>query len=82
MEALTDHLDWRLPQTQDLQQAIAEADQGDFASDAGVAGVFARYTKAVTAAPRPAAGTARPSRSTRSAATPTPANGCCTATTW
>ncbi len=43
MEALTEYLDWRLPQLQDLEQAIAAADRGEFATDAEVATVFKRY---------------------------------------
>ena len=43
MEALTEYLDWRLPQMQDLALAIAAADRGEFASDAEVATVFKRY---------------------------------------
>ena len=43
VEALTEYLDWRLPQLQDLEQAIAAADRGEFATDAEVATVFKRY---------------------------------------
>ena len=49
MEALADYLDWRLPQVADLQQAVAAADRGEFASDDEVKAVFDRYT-----VPRPA----------------------------
>jgi predicted transcriptional regulator len=49
MEALTDYLDWRLPQVVDLQEAIAAADRGEFASDGEVQAVLSRYTT-----PRPA----------------------------
>ncbi|MGA7950329.1 MAG: hypothetical protein WCA45_09250 [Thiobacillaceae bacterium] len=31
-EALADYLDWRIPQIEALQKAIAAADRGDFAS--------------------------------------------------
>jgi predicted transcriptional regulator len=48
MEALSDYLDWRLPQVVDLQEAIAAADRGEFAGDDEVQAVFGRYT-----APRP-----------------------------
>ncbi len=43
MEALAEYLDWRLPQMQDLEQAVAAADRGEFATDAEVAAVFTRY---------------------------------------
>lgn len=43
MEALTEYLDWRLPQMQDLEQAIEAVDRGEFARPADVATVFARY---------------------------------------
>ncbi len=49
MEALASYLDWRLPQVADLQQAVAAADRGEFASDDEVKAVFDRYT-----VPRPA----------------------------
>ncbi len=57
VEALTEYLDWRLPQLQDLEQAIAAADRGEFATDAEVATVFKRYgvdTDAAGAAAAPA----------------------------
>ena len=57
VEALTEYLDWRLPQLQDLEQAIAAADRGEFATDAAVATVFKRYgvdTDAAGAAAAPA----------------------------
>ena len=41
--ALGEYLDWRLPQIQDLQVAIAAADRGEFATEADVAAVLARY---------------------------------------
>lgn len=47
MEALNDYLDWRLPQIEDLKQAVAAADAGDFATEAEVAQTFARLTKPV-----------------------------------
>lgn len=54
MEALSDYLDWRIPQIEDLKAAIAAADAGDFASDDEVDQVFERLS-----APRPARKTAR-----------------------
>ena len=45
MEALSSYLDWRLPQIEDLKAAVLLADQGDFASDAEVAAVVAKYTR-------------------------------------
>ena len=70
MEALAEYLDWRLPQMQDLEQAIAAADRGEFATDAEVEAVFKRYgvdasaTGAATAPKRRAAATsaAKPKR--------------------
>ena len=49
MEALADYLDWRLPQVADLQEAVAAADRGEFASDDEVKAVFDRFSL-----PRPA----------------------------
>ena len=43
MEALTEYLTWRIPQIEDLKEAIAAADRGDFATDAEAAAVFSRY---------------------------------------
>ena len=43
MCAATDHLNWRSPRIEDLKEAVAAADRGDFASDAEAAAVFARY---------------------------------------
>ncbi len=70
VEALTEYLDWRLPQLQDLEQAIAAADRGEFATDAEVATVFKRYgvdTDAAAAAAAPA-----PARRSAKAAAPKP----------
>ena len=56
MEALAEYLDWRLPQMQDLELAIAAADRGEFATDAEAAAVFAKYgvdTSAAGAAAAP-----------------------------
>lgn len=47
MEALTEYLAWRIPQIEDLKEAIAAADRGEFASDAEVAAEFSRYALAV-----------------------------------
>ncbi len=63
MEALAEYLDWRLPQMQDLELAIAAADRGEFASDAEVAAVFTRYgvessTAGTAAAPKRKSATA------------------------
>ena len=41
MEALSDYLDWRIPQIEDLKTAVAAADAGDFATDDEVTQVFA-----------------------------------------
>jgi predicted transcriptional regulator len=59
MEALAHYLDERVPQVQDLQQAVAAADRGEFASDAQVQAVMAKYT---TAAPKAATPSARSPR--------------------
>ena len=70
VEALTEYLDWRLPQLQDLEQAIAAADRGEFATDAEVATVYKRYgvdTDAAAAAATPA-----PARRSAKAAAPKP----------
>ena len=54
MEAVGEYLAWRMPQIEDLQAAIRAADAGEFASDAQVAAVFARYTAKPTSARSPA----------------------------
>jgi predicted transcriptional regulator len=54
MEALSDYLDWRIPQIEDLKAAVAAADAGDFASEDEVEQAFKRL-----AAPRPARKVAR-----------------------
>ncbi|MGL6111810.1 MAG: hypothetical protein ACRC2B_17100, partial [Rubrivivax sp.] len=41
MEALSDYLDWRIPQIEDLKAAVAAADAGDFATDDEVRQAFA-----------------------------------------
>lgn len=38
--AISDYLDWRIPQTEDLKKAIAAADRGEFASDEKVQAFF------------------------------------------
>lgn len=42
-EALADYLDWRIPQIQALQQAVAAADRGEFASADEVEQFFKRW---------------------------------------
>jgi predicted transcriptional regulator len=42
-EALREYIGWRAPQLADLNEAIAAADRGEFASDDEVREVFARY---------------------------------------
>lgn len=41
--AISDYLDWRIPQTEDLKLAIAAADRGEFASEEEVDAVFKKY---------------------------------------
>ena len=41
--ALRDYLTWRAPQLLDLQEAIAAADRGEFASDEEANAFFAKY---------------------------------------
>ena len=48
MEAVGEYLAWRLPQIEDLREAVRAADAGDFADVAEVSAVFARYAKAPT----------------------------------
>ena len=48
IEALTEYLDWRLPQMRDLEEAVAAADRDEFASNAEVSAVFERYGVAVS----------------------------------
>lgn len=40
MEALSDYLDWRIPQIEDLKASVAAAEAGDFATDDEVRRVF------------------------------------------
>ncbi len=41
--ALSDYLDWRIPQIENLKLAIAAADRGEFATDEEVNAVFKKY---------------------------------------
>ena len=41
--AVEEYLAWRVPQLEDLEQAIQEADAGKFASDEEVSEVFEKY---------------------------------------
>jgi predicted transcriptional regulator len=41
--ALSDYLDWRIPQIENLKLAIAAADRGEFASDEEVEATFKKY---------------------------------------
>ncbi len=41
--AISDYLDWRIPQIEDLKKAIAAADRGEFASEEEVDTVFRKY---------------------------------------
>lgn len=41
--AVEEYLAWRVPQLEDLEQAIQEADAGKFASDEEVRETFAKY---------------------------------------
>ena len=43
LTAVEEFLAWRVPQLQDLERAIEEADQGKFASEKEVNRVFAKY---------------------------------------
>lgn len=52
--ALSHHLDWRIPQIENLKAAIAVADAGDFATEGEVDQVFKSLV-----APRPPRKTAR-----------------------
>jgi predicted transcriptional regulator len=56
MEALSDYLEWRIPQIEDLKAAVAAADAGDFATEDEVDQVFKR----LAAAPRQVRKNARP----------------------
>lgn len=44
MEALSEYLAWRVPQIDDLKQAIAAADRGEFASEAEVEATMSRFS--------------------------------------
>lgn len=41
--AISDYLDWRIPQVEDLKKAIAAADRREFASNEEVEAVFKKY---------------------------------------
>ena len=43
LTAVEEYLAWRVPQLQDLEVAITEADEGKFASEDQVNRVFAKY---------------------------------------
>ena len=58
MEALREYLDWRVPQIEDLREAIAAADGGDFASAEEVDAVVDAYRRGATKQP-PTAKTSR-----------------------
>ena len=53
MESVGVYLAWRMPQIEDLQAAIREADAGKFATESEVEAVFVRYAE-----PLPVSGTA------------------------
>ncbi len=65
MEALTEYLTCRIPQIEDLKEAVAAADRRDFASVAETAAVFARYTAENLPAAKPPARPRRASASKR-----------------
>ena len=54
MEALTAYFDWRLPQIEDLKQAVDAADAGDLADPAEVQAVLTAFA--------PQRGTAAPAK--------------------
>ncbi len=54
MEAIASYLDWRTPQMDDLKQAVAAADSGDFADAGDVATVVSRFLPAKPRSRRPA----------------------------
>ncbi len=60
MEALSEYLDWRVPQIEDLKAAVAAADAGDFADVQDVERALSRYEKA--ASPKETTRPARPAR--------------------
>ncbi len=41
--AVDEYLAWRIPQLEDLEEAVRQADAGDFASPVEVAAVFSKY---------------------------------------
>jgi len=42
-QALSDYLDWRIPQIEDLKIGLAAADRADFAAEDEVQAVFAKF---------------------------------------
>jgi len=42
-EALREYAGWRVPQIEDLREAVAAADRGEFATEDEVNAVFARH---------------------------------------
>ncbi len=52
MEALAAYLDDRIPQIEDLKQAVLAADRGEFASDDEVASVIAKHGTGPVPVPR------------------------------
>ncbi|CAG1015038.1 hypothetical protein BURC_00855 [Burkholderiaceae bacterium] len=52
MEALSEYLAWRVPQIEDLKQAIAAADRGEFATDAEVEATMSRFAPTPSATSR------------------------------
>jgi len=58
MEALSAYLNERIPQIEDLKEAVQAADRGEFASDDEVALVRAKYSERQPSKP-PARSTAR-----------------------
>jgi predicted transcriptional regulator len=62
MEALTEYLAWRIPQIDDLRQAVLAAEQGEFATDAQVQAVFAKYGPSKRASTAAKKASARPKR--------------------
>ena len=41
--AVEEHLAWRVPQLEDLERAVQEADAGKFAADEEVSQLFSKY---------------------------------------
>ena len=62
MEALGEYLNWRVPQIEDLEAAVAAADSGAFADAQDVEAVLSGYGEA--SLPKTAARRGRPARRT------------------